>query len=81
MARPVQQIKIFKGIDSELPEFEKQINRFIRKNDIKVLQITGNLSPSSGESGGPLHAFTASEVMVVILYEIERTPDPLAKPD
>ena len=50
----MQQIKIFKSVDTELPEMEKQINRWMRKSGARVLSITGNLASQLNEGGGPL---------------------------
>lgn len=68
----MQQVKIFKSVDTELPELERQINRWMRKSGARVLSITGNLAsqPSSGD--GPMSTFAAGDVMVIVLYEIDR---------
>ncbi len=66
----IQQVKLFKSIESELPELEKTINRWIHKNQVKVLSITGNLS-SHGGSGTPMSSFSSSEILVIVMYERE----------
>jgi hypothetical protein len=68
----MQQVKIFKSVDTELGDTEKEINRWIRKSGAKVLSITGNIAgqPSAG-TGGPVNSFSASDVLVVVLYEID----------
>ncbi|QDT04319.1 hypothetical protein K227x_27090 [Rubripirellula lacrimiformis] len=67
----MQQIKIFKGVDTEITELERQINRWMRKSGARVLSVTGNLSPQSGGGGGPLNSFAAGDVMVILHYEID----------
>ncbi len=42
--RLMQQVKIFKSVDTEIPEMERQINRWMRKSGARVLSITGNLA-------------------------------------
>jgi hypothetical protein len=66
----VQQIKIFKGVDSEIPEMEKQINRWMRKTGLKVVSIQGNLS-AQPTSDGPMHSFAGSDILVILHYEVE----------
>lgn len=67
----VQQVKLFKGVDTEMADLEKQINRFIRKNNIRVLSITGNLSPSPSAGSGPMNSFAGGDVLLILLYEVD----------
>ena len=67
----MQQVKIFKAVDTELDEMEKRINRFIRKNGIRVLSISGNHSAASDSSTGPMNTFAGGDVTVIMLYEID----------
>ncbi|MEO1614390.1 MAG: hypothetical protein AAFV88_00985 [Planctomycetota bacterium] len=71
----MQQVKIFKATDTEIGDMEKQINRFIRKNSIRVLSISGNHSMASGASAGPMNTFAGGDVTVIMLYEIDRPQD------
>jgi hypothetical protein len=68
----MQQVKIFKGVDNEIAELEQQINRWMRKSGARILSITGNLSSQSGGGGGPLSSFAAGDILVIVLYEIDR---------
>ena len=68
----MQQIKIFKFVDSELAESERQINRWMRKSGAKILAVNGNLAPQpSAGSGVPMNTFAGSDIMVIIHYEVE----------
>ncbi|OYP28933.1 hypothetical protein CGZ80_25545 [Rhodopirellula sp. MGV] len=67
----MQQVKIFKSTDTELEDMEKQINRFIRKNDIRVLSISGGHSPAPASGSGPMNTFAGGDVTVILLYEID----------
>ena len=67
----MQQVKIFKGVDTELEDLEKQINRFIRKHGVRVLSISGNHSAAMDTSGGPMNTFSGGDVTVIMLFEIE----------
>ena len=66
----MQQIKVFKSVDSEIPEMERQINRWMRKSGAKVVSITGNLA-SQSSGGGPMNSFAGGDVIVIVLYEID----------
>lgn len=67
----MQQVKLFKSVDTELPEMERQINRFLRKSGAKLISVTGNLTASSSASGGPMSSFAAGDVLVILTYEID----------
>jgi len=67
----MQQVKIFKNVDTELPEMEKQINRWMRKSGARVLSINGNMTAQGTTGSGPLNSFAASDVLIIVLYEID----------
>ena len=67
----MQQVKIFKSVDTEIPEMEKQINRWMRKSGARVLSITGNLATQPNGSGGPMNSFAAGDILVIVLYETD----------
>lgn len=67
----MQQVKLFKSVDTEIAEMEKQINRFIRKNNIRVLSINSNLASSPTANSGPMSSFAAGDILVTLLYEID----------
>ena len=66
----MQQVKIFKSVDSEIDEMERQINRWMRKSGAKVIAITGNLTAQSSSSG-PMNSFAGGDVLVIVHYEID----------
>lgn len=66
----MQQIKIFKSIESERQELEKEVNRWIRKSGARVLSVTGNIT-SQGNSG-PMSSFSGSDIIIILLVEIEQ---------
>lgn len=69
----MQQIKIFKGLESNLPALEKDVNDWLAVEKVRVIQMLGNLAPLSGErnEGNSLAAYpyVASDVLLVVLYE------------
>ena len=83
----MHQIKIFKGVESDIADLERQINDFLRDSGARVVQMSGNIAPQSATSeapessrlgvdgggggrGGKLgHAYTPSDVLIVVVYE------------
>ncbi len=70
----MQQIKIFKGLEGDAIELEKQVNAWLAKSGARVLQITGNIAPqghSSDLKAGSISAspYTPSDILLVVLYE------------
>lgn len=68
----MQQVKIFKSVDTEIPEMERQINRWMRKSGARVLSITGNLASNPNSGTGPMNSFAASDILVIVMYEIDK---------
>ncbi|MEM6366449.1 MAG: hypothetical protein AAF539_01145 [Planctomycetota bacterium] len=68
----IQQVKLFKGVDSELPELERQINRWIRKSGARVLSISGNIAAQSPSQSGMVSSFAASDVMMIVHVEVDQ---------
>jgi hypothetical protein len=66
----MRQLKIFKSVDTELPELERQINRWMRKSGATIVSVTGNLTAQSS-SGGPLNSFAGGDVLVIVVYDID----------
>lgn len=67
----MQQIKIFKSVDTEIPQMEHQINRWMRKSGARVLSVTGNLTSQPNAGQGPMNSFAAGDIMVIVHYEID----------
>ena len=71
----MQQIKIFKGIESDVSGLEQQINAWLRQSGARVVSITGNIAPQTdmeNASGGMGSSrFPPSDVVVILLYETE----------
>jgi hypothetical protein len=69
----VQQVKIFKGSESDLAGLEKQINTWLAADGIRVVHMIGNIAPQSPpppEKGSlGLSSHPPSDVLVIIHYE------------
>jgi hypothetical protein len=67
----MHQVKIFKSIESELWALEAEINNWLKESKAKVISVTGNIAPQS-DGGTPRQGtFTASDVLIVVVYETE----------
>lgn len=64
----MQQVKIFKSVDTELGDMESQINNWIKETKAVVLSIHGNISPQAGKHAVQ-GSFSAADVFVIVLYE------------
>ncbi len=64
----MQQIKLFKTIESELHTLEDEINAWIKTTRARIISVTGNIAPQTSHTQH-VGAFSASDVLVVVLYE------------
>lgn len=69
----MQQIKLFKSVETEIEDMEKDINSWLASNDINVVSIVGNVSPQTpgraSSDGG--RRFDPSDLFIAILYETD----------
>ena len=65
----MQQVKIFKSVDTELGDMESQINSWISESKAKIISVHGNISPQAGKHGIQ-GSFSAADVLVIVLYEV-----------
>ncbi len=69
----MHQIKLFKGIESEIPTLERDVNAWLRDSGAKVVQIFGNMSPQTAIADAHEtklgRAYTPSDVFLAVLYE------------
>ena len=63
----MRQVKIFKSIESELWNMEKEINNWAQETGAEIVSVTGNIAPETGSSTP--HGFSSSDVLVIVLYE------------
>jgi hypothetical protein len=68
----VQQIRIFKSIETDVSILESEINGWLQESGVNVINIFGNISPqtvTSGSSAIDRRAFSPSDVLMVVVYE------------
>ena len=66
----MQQIKIFKSIESEITTLEHDINLWIKETGAKNIQISGNIAPQTEAAPG-MGSFSSSDILITILYDEE----------
>jgi hypothetical protein len=72
----MQQVKIFKGLESDTDALEEAVNAWLSESGVRVLQIFGNIAPQSavaeGKTAGVLAGgskYACSDLLIVVLYE------------
>ena len=70
----MQQIKIFKGIESDIVALETEVNKWLAESQAEVINMFGNIAPQTTSSelkhsGLTKSAFAPSDVLLVILYK------------
>lgn len=67
------QVKLFKGIESEIGDLEREVNRWLAESGARVVNMFGNMAPQSESTskspGLTKSAFAASDILLVVLYE------------
>ena len=65
----MQQVKLFKSIESELDALEAEINAWASSTGARIISVNGNIAPQTGNQH-PLGTFSASDVLIIVLYEV-----------
>lgn len=70
----MHQIKIFKGLESELSALENEVNVWLAEEGVRIVQIFGNIAQQSIASVGKQVGlsktdFVPSDILVVIAYD------------
>ena len=66
----MRQVKVFKGVETELWNLEGEINKWVEESGATIVQITGNIAPQTPSSNAA--GFASSDVLVVVLYEASK---------
>lgn len=70
----MQQVKLFKTVETKVSELEEEINAWIEETGPTIVSITGNIAPQTAPHEDKTLSigssqFSASDVLVIILYE------------
>lgn len=68
----VDQVKLFKGLESATHELEAEINAWLRDSDVEVVSISGNIAPQTLNLGNTSkdtgRAFAPSDLFIIVQY-------------
>lgn len=64
----MQKIKLFKGVESEMEDLEKDVNSWIVSSGCKVVSVVGNIAPQTRDANS-LESFAVSDILIVVTYE------------
>ena len=70
----MQQIKIFKSIESDVSDLERDINAWLKESGARVVNVFGNIAPQTiadPEKAKGNRAFNPSDILIVLLYETD----------
>ncbi len=68
----MHQIRLFKNVESDIREMEKDINDWLKKSNARVIHVCGNIAPQSSKEPATIAGkkqFGASDVLVAVVYE------------
>ena len=70
----MHQIKIFKGLETDIDFLEKQVNSWLFESQARVIHMFGNMSPQTSPVDTETTAITKgcfppSDVFLVVVYE------------
>ena len=71
MPQAKQQVKLFKGVESDLNEIERRVNEFLSEQAASIVSLTGNIAPQSSAADNHKLAtgYVPSDVLLILVYE------------
>ncbi|HVP72827.1 MAG TPA: hypothetical protein VMS30_03760 [Phycisphaerales bacterium] len=69
----VHQIRLFKGVETEVRDMEKEINHWLKDTKARVVHLASNIAPQSNDpqafAGPKSRQFAPSDLFVAIVYD------------
>jgi hypothetical protein len=67
----MQQVKLFKSVEVEVSALEADVNRWITQSGARIISVTGNIAPQSGEASsmGDGRGLVPSDILLIIVYD------------
>ena len=67
----MQQVKLFKGVESEIGAMESEINDWLKNNPtVRVVSMIGNIAPQTlSDNVSSARQFPPSDILMGLLYE------------
>lgn len=70
----MHQIRLFKGVETEVRELEKEVNAWLKENNVRVVHMSSNIAPQTHEPApvgvAKSRQYAPSDLLVSIVYEI-----------
>ena len=64
------QVRLFKGVENEIRDLEREINAWLQDSGAKVVNMFGNIAPQSSVPDAKLgKKFEASDLFICVVYE------------
>ena len=64
----MRKVKLFKGLDEDLPSLEQEINGWVEQTEAQIVSVTGNIAPQT-PSDTQRMGLSPSDVLLVVVYE------------
>ena len=66
----MQQVKMFKTLESDIKDTEREINAWLSESGAKVVHMSANIAPQTiGNTSSAERKFLPSDVLITIVYE------------
>ncbi len=70
----MHQIRLFKSVETEVREMEREINDWLKESKARVVHLSANIAPQTTEplptGMGKSRAYAPSDLFVSVVYEI-----------
>lgn len=70
----MHQIRLFKGIETEIRDMEKEINAWLKETKARIVQLSANIAPQTNEPAptgvAKSRQYAPSDLFVSVVYEI-----------
>ncbi len=66
----MQQVKIFKTLESDIKGTEGEINQWLKESNARVVHMSANIAPQTiGNQSSAERKFLPSDVLITVVYE------------
>lgn len=70
----MHQIRLFKGVETEIREMEKEINSWLKESKARVVHLSANIAPQTNEPAPTgttkSRAYAPSDLFVSLVYDL-----------
>lgn len=70
----VHQIRLFKGVETEIRDMEKEINSWLKESKARIVQMSANIAPQTNEPAptgvAKSRQYAPSDLFVALVYDM-----------